>query len=98
MRLFSTILAAISLLLLIVTIFFWIRSQSTYEGLVHYSETGQYKVALRRGDAKAEGEINGNVAGLLSRRGKLTYASIANPPVITKLLLAATIAVDYASA
>lgn len=81
MRLFSTILAALSVLLLIVIVFFWIRSQSTYEGFVHYSETGRYKVALRRGNAQAEGEINGNVAGLLSRDGKLTYASIANPPV-----------------
>src|SRR3954463_15105650 len=81
MRLLSTILAALSLLLLIITIFFWVRSQSAYEGFVHYSETGSYKVALRRGDAQAEGEINGNVAGILSRNGKLTYASIANPPL-----------------
>jgi hypothetical protein len=39
-----------------------------------------YKVALKRGAAQAEGEINGNVAGLVSRAHKLTYASIANPP------------------
>lgn len=80
MRLLSTILSALSLLLLLVVCFFWFRSLSTYDGIVHYSETGMYKVALKRGSAQAEGEINGNVAGVVSRGGKLTYASIANPP------------------
>jgi hypothetical protein len=79
MRLLSTILAAISMLLLIGVLFFYVRSYWLYEGNVHYSEGGQARAALTVRGKRGEGDIPGRMSGLLSYKGEFTYASIAVP-------------------
>jgi hypothetical protein len=80
MRLFTTILAAISCLLLTLVVFFWIRSYFRYEGMVWYGAGREAHVVVTnvRGQ-RGEGEAPGRMRGLMSRGGSLTYASIADP-------------------
>jgi len=79
MRLVTTILAALSMLLFIGVLFFYVRSYSYYEGNVHYSGGGQARATLTVKGQRGEGDIAGRITGLLSHRGAFTYASIAVP-------------------
>src|SRR4051794_28558420 len=80
MRLFTTILAAVCSLLLIFVVFFWVRSYFYYEGTVWYRTGGEVRAALTVRGQRGEGQIPaGRMRGFLSRRGSLTFASIADP-------------------
>jgi hypothetical protein len=79
MRWVSTILAAISSVLLVFVLYFGARSYWRYEGIVHYS-TASPMVATATGNGLSlDREISGRTSGLISFKGQLTYVSIANP-------------------
>lgn len=79
MRVLTTILAAVSFLLLMFVVFFWVRSYSRYEGAVWYGAGKEARVVLTVRDKRGEGEAAGRMRGFMSRAGCLTYASIADP-------------------
>jgi hypothetical protein len=79
MRLFTTILAAVSCLLLMFVILFWIRSYWRYDGIVWYGAGREAHVALTVRGKRGEGEAAGRMRGFMSRAGCLTYASMADP-------------------
>jgi hypothetical protein len=80
MRLLTTIFAAVCSLLLIFVVFFWVRSYFYYEGTVWFRPGGEVRVALTVRGQRGEGQIPaGRMRGFLSRRGSLTFASIADP-------------------
>jgi hypothetical protein len=79
MRKLRDILSALSLLLLIAALFFWVRSYARYEGVLHYGE-GAPLVATVVGEGETlERNVVGRSTGWVSYRGRLTYVTIANP-------------------
>jgi 4-amino-4-deoxy-L-arabinose transferase-like glycosyltransferase len=79
MRKLRDILTALSLLLLIAVLFFWVRSYARYEGVLHYGE-GAPLVATAMGEGETlQGNVRGRSTGFVSYRGRLTYVTIANP-------------------
>jgi hypothetical protein len=79
MRKLRDILSALSLLLLIAVIFFWVRSYARYEGVLHYGDAAPL-VATAVGEGETlEGNVRGRSTGIVSYRGRLTYVTIANP-------------------
>jgi len=80
MRLIGTILSALSLLLLLGVLFFWMRSYSNYEGVAWFREGKDLTPATWTQAGTSETwELPGRSRGILSYKGQLTYASIANP-------------------
>src|SRR6266566_7218597 len=79
MRLLLNFLAALSLLLLLIALFFWTRSYFRYEGILHFGQ-GQPLTATASGVGETlDREVTGRSSGWISYRGRLTYVSIANP-------------------
>lgn len=79
MRKLRDILSALSPLLLIAVIFFWVRSYARYEGVLHYGDAAPL-VATAVGEGETlEGNVRGRSTGIVSYRGRLTYVTIANP-------------------
>jgi len=80
MRLLPTILAAISAVLFIAVVFFWARSYSYYEGVVRYRRAAGWNYVILDPDGqRIDRRSEGRTAGLLSRQGSLTLASIVDP-------------------
>jgi len=79
MRAISTIVSAISLLLLILVLFLWLRSHSRYEGILHYGSGAPLKVKASYGGKVVEDECPTRSSGWISFPGQLTYVSVANP-------------------
>jgi hypothetical protein len=79
MRALNTILSAVSLVLLALVLFFFVRSYFRFDGALHYAE-GKPTVATASGNNQTlEQEIAGRSTGVTSYRGQLTWVSIANP-------------------
>jgi hypothetical protein len=80
MRWLLTILAAISLVLFALTVFFFARSYGRFDGVLHFgvghpgTATGVNEAGLTESD-----QIRPRSSGLISYRGQLTYVSIVNP-------------------
>src|SRR3954454_13142931 len=72
MRWLFTILAAISLVLFALTLFFYARSYSRFDGVLHFVEHESYP-------APGEFRPKGMSTGFISYKGQLTYVSIINP-------------------
>jgi hypothetical protein len=80
MRLLSTIVASVSAVLCVAVLFFWARSYSYYEGIVHYARKSAATYALVGTDGqRSEWQAQGRTAGLLSRNGSLTLSSVVDP-------------------
>ena len=79
MRLFPTILAAVSAVFCVAILFFWARSYSYYEGVVRYRRATGWNYAIVDQDQRIERRSEGRTAGLLSRQGSLTLSSIVDP-------------------
>lgn len=79
MRVISTILSALSLLLFLVVAFFWVRSFMRFEGVLHFSDSAPVKATMLGEGETMTPDVRGRSAGWISYRGRLTYLSIANP-------------------
>lgn len=79
MRLLSTILSAVSLVLLLFVGFYYARSYLRYEGVLHFSEGAPESVTASKYGNTVDVDVTGRSTGWLSFRGQLTYVSIANP-------------------
>jgi hypothetical protein len=79
MRLSSTILAALSLILMVFAVFFGVRSYSRYEGALRYGKGAPTPATAFTKDESYSQDFTGRSTGLLSYRGQLTYVSIVNP-------------------
>jgi hypothetical protein len=79
MRLISTILSALSLVLFVVATVFWVRSFMRFEGVLHFSDSEPVKATMRGEGESMTAEVRGRSTGWISYRGRLTYLSIANP-------------------
>lgn len=79
MRLVSTIVAAICSLLLILTAIFWVRSYWYYEGIVRHYDTEPAPADASLNGRTVEQDVTAGTAGLLSAKGQLAWATIANP-------------------
>jgi hypothetical protein len=79
MRIFRPILTALSLLLLVLVTFFWVRSYLRYEGILHFGDSAPL-VATAVGEGETlDGNVRGRSTGFISYKGRVTYVSIANP-------------------
>jgi hypothetical protein len=72
MRWLFTILAAISLALFTLTVFFYVRSYWRFDGVLHFVEHESHP-------APGEFRPKGKSTGFISYKGQLTYVSIINP-------------------
>lgn len=79
MRLLFNIFAAISTLLLLLVLTFWVRSYSRYEGILHYADAPPVMVKAHGNGRTVEDECAHRSSGWVSFPGQLTYLSIANP-------------------
>ena len=79
MRLISSILTAISLLLLVVVSIVWPRSYRRYEGILHYGQGAPLNATAVGKAATINEDVSGRSTGLISYKGRLAYVSIANP-------------------
>lgn len=81
MRLLGTIFSAVCFVLFCAAIFFWIRSYSAFEGAAWFKEDqAPIAAAWTKPDGSTgTADLASRTAGLLSFRGQLTYATIANP-------------------
>jgi hypothetical protein len=79
MRLLSTILSAVSLVLLLFVGFYYARSYARYEGILHFAEGAPTTVTASKNGNTVEVDVTGRSTGWISFRGQLTYVSIANP-------------------
>jgi len=79
MRLLLTILAALSTLLLIFTLFFYVRSYSRYEGVTHFTEGGSETATASANGKTVEMDVSGRCSGWISYKGQLTYVSMVDP-------------------
>jgi hypothetical protein len=80
MRLLYTIVAAVSLLLLIFVAYFGARSLRRYEGTLTTREVvAPIRVTASGNNRTEEIELYTQTSGWVSYRGRLTYLSIANP-------------------
>ena len=79
MRWFFHIFSALSLLVLVVVMVFWIRSYSRFEGVLHFGESEPLAATVLGEGESTSVDVAGRSSGWLSFRGRLTYLSIANP-------------------
>src|SRR6266700_3612443 len=79
MRLLNTIFSALSLFLLLVVAFFWVRSYWRFDGILRYSEGTPITLETSLKGRTFKVELPGRSAGLISYRGQMAYVSVATP-------------------
>lgn len=79
MRILFTIASFLSVLILLTLAFFWTRSYSRFEGIVHYDEGSPTLCISNPETTKTYIEVETHSTGLISYKGQLTWASVANP-------------------
>lgn len=79
MRILFNIASALSLIVLVLLVVLWRRSYSRYEGIVHFG-TGSPTACISNPETtKTMIEVDTHSTGVVSYRGQLTWASVANP-------------------
>ena len=75
----NTILSAFSLLVLLIVVFFWVRSYWRFDGILHYSEGEPVTVTASNNGKTVDAQFQGHSSGLISYSGQMAYVSIVNP-------------------
>jgi hypothetical protein len=75
----NTILSAFSLLVLLIVVFFWVRSYWRFDGILHYREGAPVTVSASYKGRTAEDQFTGRSVGMISYHGQMAYVSIVNP-------------------